>query len=130
VRAVRERPELELVGSATNGEEALAGLRRLEPDVAVLDVRMGGLGGKEILFAVKREGLATRVLLLSAYLADDLVYGALAAGAAGYLSKELDRDAILDAVAARRAVRWYSAPRSRLGLRAKSSDARGSPSRR
>src|SRR5688572_16358347 len=100
VRAVRERPELELVGSATNGEDALAGLRRLEPDVAVLDVRMGGLGGKEILHAVTREGLATRVLLLSAYLADDLVYAALAAGAAGYLSKEMDRDGILDAVAA------------------------------
>jgi two-component system nitrate/nitrite response regulator NarL len=100
VRAVRARPELELVGSATNGEDALAGLRRLEPDVAVLDVRMGGLGGKEILCAVSREGLATRVLLLSAYLADDLVYGALAAGAAGYLSKEMDRDEILDAVAA------------------------------
>jgi two-component system, NarL family, nitrate/nitrite response regulator NarL len=100
VRAVRERPELELVGSATNGEDALAGLRRLEPDVAVLDVRMGELGGKEILCAVSREGLATRVLLLSAYLADDLVYGALAAGAAGFLSKEMDRDGILDAVAA------------------------------
>ena len=100
VRAVRERPELELVGFATNGEEALTGLRKLEPDVAVLDVRMSGLGGKEMLSAVTREGLATRVVLLSAYLADDLVYGALAAGAAGYLSKEMDRDAILDAVVA------------------------------
>jgi two-component system nitrate/nitrite response regulator NarL len=100
VRAVRERPELELVGSATNGEEALAGLRRLEPDVAILDMRMGGLSGKEILAAAKRDGLATRILLLSAYLADDLVYGMLAAGAAGFLSKEMDRDGILDAVSA------------------------------
>jgi two-component system nitrate/nitrite response regulator NarL len=99
-RAVRERPELELVGSATNGEEALVGLRRLKPDVAVLDLRMGRLGGKEILAAARRDGLATRILLLSAYLADDLVYGAIAAGAAGFLSKEMDRDGILDAVAA------------------------------
>jgi two-component system nitrate/nitrite response regulator NarL len=99
-RAVRERPELELVGSATNGEEALAGLRRLEPDVALLDMRMRGLGGKEILAATRRDGLATRILFLSAYLADDLVYGAIAAGAAGFLSKEMDRDRILDAVAA------------------------------
>lgn len=100
VRAVRERPELELVGSATNGEEALVGLRRLKPDVAVLDMRMGGLSGKEVLAAARRDGLATRILLLSAYLADDLVYGAIAAGAAGFLSKEMDRDGILDAVAA------------------------------
>ena len=100
VRAVRERPDLELVGSATNGQEAVAGLRRLTPDVAVLDVRMGGLSGNEILAAALREGVQTRVLFLSAYLEDDLVYGALAAGAAGYLSKEMDRDAILDAVVA------------------------------
>jgi two-component system, NarL family, nitrate/nitrite response regulator NarL len=99
-RAVRERPCLELVGSATDGQEALAGLRRLGPDVAVLDVRMGAVGGREILAAVTRESLPTRVLFLSAYLEDDLVYGALAAGAAGYLSKEMDRDAILDAVVA------------------------------
>jgi two-component system, NarL family, nitrate/nitrite response regulator NarL len=100
VRAVRERPELELVGSATNGEEALAGLRRLKPDVAVLDMRMGGLSGKEVLAAARREGLDTRILLLSAYLGDDLVYGAIAAGATGFLSKEMDRDGILDAVSA------------------------------
>jgi two-component system nitrate/nitrite response regulator NarL len=100
VRAVRERPELELVGSATNGEEALVGLRRLKPDVALLDLRMGRLSGKEILAAARRDGLATRIMLLSAYLADDLVYGAIAAGAAGFLSKEMDRDGILDAVAA------------------------------
>jgi two-component system, NarL family, nitrate/nitrite response regulator NarL len=100
VRAVRERPELELVGSATNGEEALVGLRQLKPDVAVLDLRMGKLSGKEILAAARRDGLTTRIMLLSAYLADDLVYGAIAAGAAGFLSKEMDRDGILDAVAA------------------------------
>src|ERR671936_1921645 len=100
VRAVRERPCLDLVGSATDGEQALAGLRRLVPDVAVLDVRMGAVGGREILAAASREGLRTRVVFLSAYLEDDLVYGALAAGASGYLSKEMDRDAILDAVVA------------------------------
>jgi two-component system nitrate/nitrite response regulator NarL len=93
VRAVRERACLDLVGSATDGGQALAGLRRLAPDVAVLDVRMGAVGGREILAAATREGLRTRVLFLSAYLEDDLVYGALAAGAAGYLSKEMDRDA-------------------------------------
>jgi two-component system, NarL family, nitrate/nitrite response regulator NarL len=116
VRAVRERPDLELVGSATNGQEAVAGLRRLTPDVAVLDVRMGGLSGNEILAAARREGVRTRVLFLSAYVEDHLVYGALAAGAAGYLSKEMDRDAILDAVVAAARGEMVLAPEVQTGV--------------
>lgn len=99
-RAVRLRPSLELVGHARNGGEALEDLRRLMPDIAVLDVRMSGLAGTEVLSAARREGLETRAVFLSAYLEDDLVYETLAAGAVGYLSKEMDRDAILDAVEA------------------------------
>jgi two-component system nitrate/nitrite response regulator NarL len=97
-RAVRERSTLELVGSAANGLDALADIRRLVPDVAVIDVRMGGLGGTQILAAAQREELSTRIILLSAYVEDDLIYESLAAGAVGYLSKEVDRDTILDGV--------------------------------
>jgi two-component system nitrate/nitrite response regulator NarL len=97
-RAVRERSTLELVGSAANGLDALADIRRLVPDVAVIDVRMGGLGGPQILAAAQREELSTRIILLSAYVDDDLIYESLAAGAVGYLSKEVDRDTILDGV--------------------------------
>src|SRR4051794_29114833 len=99
-RAVEASDALELVGSATSGEAALAELRGLLPDVAVLDVRMRGIDGREILVTARREQLPTRIVLLSAYVGDELVYETLAAGAAGYLSKELDRRAILDAVAA------------------------------
>lgn len=99
-RAVRERPELELVGAAADGRDALERIRELAPDVAVLDVRMPGLDAFQILNAVTRDGLATRVLLLSASADPEMVYRALQGGGAGYFRKEADRDAILDAISA------------------------------
>src|SRR3954464_341358 len=96
--AVQERPSLELVGQVTDGRRALEEIRALVPDVAVVDVRMTRMTGTEIAAAATAEELATRILILSAYAEDELVYETLAAGAAGYLSKELDRDEILDAV--------------------------------
>ena len=99
VRSVRERPELELVGEAGEGHEALDLIRTLDPGVAILDVRMPGLGGMEILNAIQRDGLATRVVFLSASVDSEVVYRAVALGVGAYLSKEADRTAILDAVA-------------------------------
>jgi two-component system nitrate/nitrite response regulator NarL len=100
VRAIKERPDLELVGECDDGRAALDDIKRLEPDVAVLDVKMPGLDGTGVLNAVEREGLATRVVFLSAYLDGAFVYSAVAGGAAGYLSKEADRQEICDAIAA------------------------------
>ncbi|HMJ36834.1 MAG TPA: response regulator transcription factor [Baekduia sp.] len=100
VRAIKERPDLELVGESSDGRTALPEIRRLTPDVAVLDVRMPGLTGTEVLNAIARERIATRVVFLSAHVDSDLVYRAVAMGAAAYLSKEADRATIFDAVAA------------------------------
>lgn len=100
VQAIRERADLELVGSASDGHETLADLRQLRPDVAVLDVRMREMNGTDVLANARREGLPTRIVFLSAHVESGLAYAALAAGATGYLSKEIDREAIFDAVAA------------------------------
>ena len=100
VRAVKERPEFELVGEAPDGRVALEEIRRLEPDVAVLDVKMPELDGLQVLNAVQRDGLSTRVVLLSAFLEGAVVYQAVAGGAAAYLSKDADRARICDAIAA------------------------------
>lgn len=100
VQEVKERPDLELVGQATDGRKALADLRSLQPDVAVIDMRIPGLSGLEVLAACKRDAIRTRIIVLSAHVESDLVYRAIASGAAGYLSKEADRETILDAVAA------------------------------
>jgi two-component system nitrate/nitrite response regulator NarL len=100
VRAVRERPEFELVGEVPDGRAALAEIKRLEPDVAVLDLKMPELDALQVLNALRRDGLGTRVLVLSAFLEGALVFQAVAAGAAAYLSKDADRLQVCDAIAA------------------------------
>jgi two-component system nitrate/nitrite response regulator NarL len=98
VGAIAERPDLELVGSAGTGSDAVAGIRELRPDVAVLETRLGGLSGPEVLGMVAADGARTREVFLCADIESELVFRALAGGAAGYLSKELDGDAICDAI--------------------------------
>ena len=99
-RAVRERPDLELLGVAADGREALERIRELAPRVAVLDLRLPELDGFQVLNALTRDKLDTRVLMLSASGEPEVVYRAVQAGAAGYFRKEADRHAILDAIAA------------------------------
>lgn len=100
VDAIRERPDLEVVGSAATGRDAAAGVAEFEPDVAVLDVRLRGLSGLEVLDRATERHTRTRFLFLSAHVESDIVFGALGRGAAGYLSKDVDRDVICDAVVA------------------------------
>ncbi len=98
VRAVKERPDLELVGEAGDGREALARIKELTPDVAVLDIRMPGLEGTQVLSALRREGVETEVLFLSAFMESELAYRTVAEGAKGYLSKESSRQEICEAI--------------------------------
>ncbi len=100
VRAVRERPEFELVGEAADGREALELIREHAPDVAVLDVKMPELDGLKVLNAVQRDALSTRVVLLSAFLDGATAFEAVAGGAAAFLSKDADRRRITDTIAA------------------------------
>jgi two-component system nitrate/nitrite response regulator NarL len=98
-RAVSAREDFELVGEAGDGKETLDMIRSLEPDVATVDLRMPSLDAIEVVEAAKAAGSPTKVLVLSAVEEEGLVYRAVAAGAAGYLSKEVERSAICDAIA-------------------------------
>ncbi len=100
VRAIKNRPELELVGEASDGREALEEIKRLEPDVALLDMRMPGLEGQQVLEAVTRDDLSTRVVLLSAQVDSETVYRVVAAGACGYLSKDAAAVELCEAIEA------------------------------
>ena len=97
-RAIGEWPELELVASSSDGREALEQIHLLEPDVAVVDVRMPGLDGLKILAAAKRDGLRTKVVLLTGYEDSSAAYRALAEGAAGYVSKASDHAELCEAI--------------------------------
>jgi two-component system nitrate/nitrite response regulator NarL len=100
VRAVRSRAEFELIAQAEDGRAALGAIRETSPDIAVLDVQMPSLGGVEVVRAVARDGLATRVVLLSAHLESDTVYAAVAEGVRAYLSKSWPAERICDALVA------------------------------
>ncbi len=99
-RRIQERPELELVGQAADGEAALELVRTLEPDVAVVDLKMPGAGGLAVARALAREGLRTRLVLLSAHLDSALVFEALAAGARAFISKDADRLEVCETIVA------------------------------
>jgi two-component system nitrate/nitrite response regulator NarL len=100
VRAVAARAEMELAGEAIDGRATLDAIRLDPPDVAVVDLRLPVLDGIAVARAVVREGIATRIVILSAYDDAELVWSALEAGAAGYLTKDARRDEITDGVLA------------------------------
>lgn len=97
-RAIKERPDLDLVATCGDGRQALETISQLEPEVAIVDVRMPGLDGLAILGAVKRDGLRTRIVLLTGYEDSTAAYKALAAGAAGYVSKTSDNMELCDSI--------------------------------
>jgi two-component system nitrate/nitrite response regulator NarL len=100
VRALNNSGRTEVVEAVADGQAALAAIHQHQPDVALLDYKMPGLDGIAVAHAVTRDGLPTRVLLLSATTDGPVVYRAIQDGAAGYLSKEADRDEIVAAVVA------------------------------
>jgi two-component system nitrate/nitrite response regulator NarL len=115
-RAIKERPELELVGQAGDGRAALAAIGSERPDVAVIDRALGGLNGEQILNAVGRDGLPTRVVMLAAEPEPQLVYAAIANGVAGYLTKDADARELCDTITAVARGRVVVAPELQNGI--------------
>ncbi len=79
-----------LVNSVSNGQEALAELSKNEFDIILLDIRMPGMNGMEVLKTIKMNSQATRVIMLSAYGDPDTIADALRAGAEYYLQKPMN----------------------------------------
>jgi two-component system, NarL family, nitrate/nitrite response regulator NarL len=100
VEAIRTRPELELVGTAEDGRAAIDEIRRLQPEVALVDMRMPELDGSQVLNAVIRDSLPTRVLFLSTHTDSGMVYDLLSRGAVGYLDKTSSAEEVCDAISA------------------------------
>ena len=90
--------DLEVAGEAGDGREAVRLVRELRPDVVVMDIRMPGMDGIEATRQATAEPGPPKVLVLTTFDDDEYVYGALRAGASGFLLKSMALDAILDAI--------------------------------
>jgi DNA-binding NarL/FixJ family response regulator len=91
-------PDLEVVGEAGDGREAITLAARLAPDVVVMDLRMPGVDGISATSRVLAERPATRVLVLTTFGDDDHLYPALTAGACGFLLKDAPPEELLDGI--------------------------------
>lgn len=97
-RMILESADIEVVGEAENGEEAIATVAAETPDVVLMDIRMPELDGIEATRRIVESGSTTRVLILTTFDLDEYVYGALRAGAAGFLLKDTPPEKLIDAV--------------------------------
>lgn len=98
VSAWEQDPRIDVVAAVGDGGTALDALRRETPDVAVIDLRLPEVDGLDVIETISREGLATRAVVLTAYVDSASVYRAIAVGARAYLEKASSAQAITDAV--------------------------------
>ena len=97
-RILEQHPDLAVVGEAGDGEQALELVKRLQPDVAILDVRMPKLNGIEVVRRMKDCCPNAKTLMLSGYDDDDYVLAAMEAGATGYLLKTAQAVELIESV--------------------------------
>lgn len=95
---IEKAPDIEVVGEASDGAEALRLAQELAPDVLLLDMEMPGLKGVDVANQLKQAGSPVRILALSAYDDSQYILSMLASGAAGYLTKEEVPETIIEAV--------------------------------
>ena len=87
-KVLNRNPQIEVVGEASGGKEALDLSKRLDPDVMLLDVEMPDMNGYEVAKRLTREGSTARVLAVSGYDEKTYILGMFANGAVGYLTKD------------------------------------------
>lgn len=101
------QPDMECVGEASNGREALEQFRALRPDVTLLDLNMPEVDGLQALIAIRKEFPQARIVVLTTYRGDVLAQSALKAGALGYLLKSSLRKDLMTAIRAAHAGKRY-----------------------
>jgi NarL family two-component system response regulator LiaR len=108
--------DLELVGEAGSGEEAVRRCRSLGPDVVLMDLIMPGMDGAEATKIIRQTSPDVQVIVLTSFKEEDLVQRALQAGAIGYLLKNVSSDELADAIRAAKAGRPTLAPEAAQAL--------------
>jgi DNA-binding NarL/FixJ family response regulator len=126
VRAfLNNTPDIEVVGEANNGDEAVAKSKELTPNVILMDLKMPGTNGIEATRRIHESDSKIGVLVLTMFDDDDSVFAAMRAGARGYLLKDADKDEVVRAIVAvergeaifspaiaQRMIQYFSAPAS------------------
>ncbi len=90
--------EIEVIGEAENGRQAVGLALRLKPDVVLMDINMPGLDGVQATHLITEANPATRVIVLTMYRQDQYVFEAIKAGARGYLLKDIDEHQLIEAI--------------------------------
>lgn len=94
------QPDIEVVGEATTGEEAVARVEELQPDVVLMDIKMPGVSGIEATRRILADHPAVRILMVTMFEDDASVFTAMRAGARGYVLKDAAKDDVLGAIRA------------------------------
>lgn len=95
---VEQQPDMQVVGEATNGNEAVRQVRSHNPDVLLMDVRMPELDGIQAAGRITRDAPSTRILMLTTFDKDRYLYDAMTAGASGFLLKSAPPERLVHAI--------------------------------
>lgn len=95
---VKPQPDMMVVAEACDGVEALALIKEHSPDVVMLDLRMPGMDGLDVIAEVSNAKLASKVIIMTTFESEEDVHRAIKAGARGYLLKDSHQEEILDAI--------------------------------
>jgi len=93
-----DEPDIDVVGEAADGEQAIDVIRALDPDVALMDIRMPHLDGIAATRALQAAGSGTRVVVLTTFDLDEYVFQALKAGASGFILKDSSAETLVQAI--------------------------------
>ena len=94
------QPDIDVVGEASDGAQAVAAARRLTPDVILMDLLMPGMDGLAAIMLIKKELPAIEIVAITSFIEEEKVTAALEAGATGYLLKDAEAEEVADAVRA------------------------------
>lgn len=95
---IKRQPDMDVVGMAATGEEALELFKNCHPDVTLMDLRLRGMSGVEAIKAIRRIDPSARVVVLTMYQGDEDIYRALEAGATTYLLKDTLADDLIQVI--------------------------------
>jgi DNA-binding NarL/FixJ family response regulator len=95
---INDQPEIEVVGEAGNAADALKAVERLQPDVILMDIRLPGESGIEATRQITKQFPHSKVVMLTSFTDDSLIFRAISAGAVGYVLKQVEDEDLLKAI--------------------------------